>query len=316
MNKIASVLKKSKSIAIVTHVNPDSDCIGSGVALALALRNIGKKADVFCDSDIPARLSFLVTDEDIIKKQEEKYEVCLAVDVAESGMMGRYFESLFQNAEITCCIDHHGTNKGYADFNYIDSFAGAAGEIVYSFIKDELSIPITVDIATCLYAAIAGDTGSFRYSNTTVNTHKIVGELIDKGIDSARIMRLMFEQKTLEQLRLNAEVISNLEFFEDGKICVATVDEEMLTRIGINFGELDDIASIPRQIVGVEVGVYIKIKGEQECKVSLRSNEYADVAEIAKNLGGGGHVRAAGVTLNMTKEKAKACIVEEIKKVI
>jgi len=316
MEKIASVLHSAKKIALIIHVNPDSDCVGSAAAIALTLRNMGKKADIFCDSDIPDRLAFLVDGKELFGPLDDIYDVCLCVDVAEDYMMGKYYDSLFLRTAITCCIDHHGTNSGYAGYNYIDSKAGAAGEIIYFFIKDYLCQPLTVDAATCLYAAIAGDTGSFRYSNTTERTHRVAGELIGCGIDNARIMRLMFEQKTSEQLKLNAEVISGLEFFEDGKICVATVDDEMLGKYGINFGEADDIASIPRQIVGVEVGVYIKVKGKNDCKLSLRSNEYVNVAEIAKNLGGGGHVRAAGVTLNMTKEEAKKTVIEEIKKVI
>lgn len=316
MKKIASVLLDAKKIALIIHVNPDSDCVGSAAALALTLRNMGKKADIFCDSDIPNRLSFLVKDKELFGPLDSVYDVCLCVDVAENYMMGKYYGSLFKRTGITCCIDHHGTNSGYAEYNYIDPEASAAGEILYFFIKDYLGQPLTFDSAACLYAAIAGDTGSFRYSNTTCRTHRVAGELIGYGIDNAKIMRLMFEQKTAEQLKLNAEVISGLEFFENGKICVATVDEAMLCKYGINFGEADDIASIPRQITGVEVGVYIKVKGDSDCKLSLRSNEYVDVAEIAKNLGGGGHIRAAGVTLNMTKDDAKRTVLEEIKKVI
>lgn len=315
MKKIAKIVKKADSVAIVIHVNPDSDCVGSAVALLLTLRKMGKKADIFCDSDIPSRLSFLVQD-DYFEKEVKKYDVCLAVDVAEDYMMGAYKDTLFAQCPVTLCLDHHATNSGYADYNYVDSKAAAAGEIVYEFIKKHLKQTIETSVAAPLYSAIASDTGSFRYSNTTSRTHKIASELIDKGINAPYIMSNLFERKTAGQLMLNAEVTSKLKFYENGRICVAVVDEAMLSKYEISFGEADDIAAIPRSVVGVEVGVYIKVKGENDCKVSLRSNDYVDVSAIAKQLGGGGHIRAAGVTINDTAENTEKIILDTIKKVI
>ncbi len=315
MKSIASLLCKNDSIAIAVHVNPDCDCIGSAVALLKALRTMGKKAYIFCDSQVPKRLSFLVED-GYMTLSDEQYDVCLSVDVAEPFLMGSVKEKIFDKAKITCCLDHHATNNGYAQYNYIDSKAAAAGEIIYSFIKDYLKAPLTDDIAASLYAAIASDTGSFRYSNTTERTHTVASKLIKYNIDAPGIMRILFEQKTAEQLRLNAEVVSGLRFYNDGKVCVAVVDHELLSKYQLAFDEADDIASLPRSIVGVEVGVYIKVKGDSECKVSLRSNEYVDVSAIAKSLGGGGHIRAAGVTVYQSADETERTILSEIEKVI
>ncbi len=314
MRKIARLIKKNESIALVVHVNPDADCIGSACALLIALRSMGKKVHIFCDSNVPNRLSFLA-EEDFFASCGN-YDVCLTIDVAEKGMMGAMENEIYNRAPVKCCIDHHFTNKGYADYNYIDYKASAAGEIVYQFIKKFLKQEITPDIAMRLYAAIASDTGSFRYSNTTPRTHEIASCLLNTGFDASRVMSTLFERKTSEQLKLNAEVTSNLEFYMENKVCVAVVDEKMLEKYSLAFGEADDIASIPRSIVGVEVGVYIKVKGEKECKVSLRSNEYVDVAQIAKQLGGGGHIRAAGVAVNETREDTKRLILDLIQKVI
>lgn len=315
MKKIADIIQKSDSVALVIHVNPDADCVGTATALVIALRSMGKKADVFCQDPIPGRLSFLV-EEGFMCTSKEKYDVCLCIDVAEEYMMGNVKQDIYDLSDTRCCIDHHSTNKGYADCNYIDAKASAVGEIVYTFIKDFLSLEVTGDMAMRLYAAIASDTGSFRYSNTTSRTHLIAGELMQKDFDAPRVMRILFESKTEAQLRLNAEVIEGLRFYENGKICVAVVDENLLNKYELAFGEADDIASIPRSIVGVEVGVYIKVKGDKLCKASLRSNEYVDVAAIAKALGGGGHIRAAGVTVEENAQRTEEILLELIKKVI
>lgn len=315
MKKIASIIKRSHSIAIVVHLNPDADCIGSATALLEALRSMGKKADIFCDGDVPNRLSFLV-EEGYISTQYAPYDVCVAVDVAEKSMMGDMEDKVYNISSRKCCIDHHATNKGYTDCNYVDANAAATGEIMYYFIKDCLKTEITESIAMRLYAAIASDTGSFKYSNTTPRTHKTASEIMSVGFDAPRVMRILFEQKTAQQLKLNAEVTSKLRFYMEDRVCIAVVDEQMLSKYSLAFGEADDIATIPRSIVGVEVGVYIKVKGENECKVSLRSNEYVDVSAIAKSLGGGGHVRAAGVTINDSIENTEKIILDLIKKVI
>ncbi len=315
MESIAKIITENSSFSLVIHTNPDGDCIGSAVALAKTLRELGKTADIYCDGEVPTRLSFLAGDDVIATCSKEDYDVCIAVDVAELSMMGALKDTVFTMCKTTCCLDHHGTNSGYCDFNYVDPKASAAGEVIYKLIN-KLGAKISPDIALPLYVAIASDTGSFRYSNTTSDTHAIVSALMETGIDVSSVMRRLFEVKTIEQLRLNAEVVSNLKFYEDGKICVCIVDEKMLSKYNMSFTEADDIASIPRSIAGVEVGIYVKVKGENECKVSLRSNDYVDVSAIAKSLGGGGHIRAAGLTVEKGPLETEKIVVELVKKVI
>lgn len=313
--KIADVIKNNNSFAIAVHVNPDGDCLGSSSALLIALRAMNKKAYILLDGNVPKRLSHLVED-DFFGNPDDAYDVCIAVDVASTYMMGSIFEKTFKRAPVTCCIDHHGTNGGYADFNCVDAVAAAAAEVVYIFIRDYLETEITAPIAERIYTAIASDTGSFQYSNTTSRTHDIASELLKYNFDAPAVMRNLFEKKTLNQLRLKSEVISALEFYFDGKVCFATVDSELLEKYSMAFEHADDLASLPRSVEGVEVGVYVKVKGKNEVKLSLRSNEYIDVAEIAQKLGGGGHVRAAGVTMHCTKEQAVETVLEEIGKVM
>lgn len=313
--KIANVLKENNNIAIVIHVNPDSDCLGSGSALYMALKSMGKNVNLLVDSPVPNRLSFYA-DESFFGNPEDEHDVCVAVDVAAPYMMGSMKEKVFDKAKIKCCIDHHETNMGYAEYNYVDGSAAAAGELMYFFIKDYLGVEVTPEIAYRLYGAIAADTGSFQYSNTTPRTHIIASELMAKGIDTAGLMRVLFERKTKEQLMLKAEVTQNLRFYADGKICVAEVDKKLLDKYNTAFEEADDLAGLPRSIVGVEAGVYLKVKGENEVKASLRSNEYVNVSEVAASLGGGGHMRAAGVTINSSAREAEKIIVEALEKML
>lgn len=314
-SKFIDIINKNESFAIVIHVNPDGDCLGSSAALACALRSIGKTVDIFLDGEIPQRLEFVWL-ENFFGKTEKKYDVCIAVDVAAGYMMGNVKESVFDNAAYTCCVDHHGTNSGYAMCNIINAEASAAGEVVYGLLKQRLNIELNDDIARYLYIAIASDTGGFRYSNTTSETHKIASELMRYDIKAPLIMRRLFELKSIEQLRLKNDVVSNLRFYNDNKICVVSVDGEMLAKYQLTFEQADDLAQLPRCINGVEVGVYLKIKGEKDVKVSLRSNDCVDVSAVAAALGGGGHKRAAGVTLKLDALEAEKSIVSEILKVM
>ena len=313
--KIANAIKENENIAVVIHINPDSDCLGSGSGLVLALKQMGKKAHLFVDGSIPKRLCFYA-DESFFGQTEDAYDVCIAVDVAATYMMGAMKEKVYDKARIKCCIDHHETNAGYADFNCVDAEASAAGEVIYTFLKDYLKADITDEIAKRLYAAIAADTGSFQYSNTTAKTHLVASELLKKDIDAPNLMRVLFERKSIEQLMLKSEVVQNLKFYEDGRICVAVVDAPMLDKYHMAFEEADDLASLPRSVNGVEVGIYAKVKGENEVKMSLRSNEYVDVSSVAASLGGGGHKRAAGVTISAPVEEALDTIIDAVKKVL
>lgn len=313
--KIAKIIKKNNSFAIAVHMNPDADCLGSSSALIFALRAMGKSAHIVLDGNIPKRLSTIVS-EDFLGNPDESYDVCLAVDVAATYMMGTVYERTFNKASVKCCLDHHGTNCGYAEYNHIDGEAAAAGEIVYTLLNDCLKTKITPEIAKSLYAAIASDTGSFQYSNTTKRTHAIASRLLECNFDAPGLMRELFEKKSLNQLKLHSEVVSALEFCFDGRVCIAVVDNELLEKHGMTFEQADDLASLPRSIDGVEIGLYVKVRGENEVKISLRSNEYADVSKIAQNLGGGGHIRAAGVTLKCSKDDAVKAVLEEIGKVM
>lgn len=315
LTKIAQFIKQNDNFVIIPHRNPDGDCLGSACALLLGLRGMGKTAYISLPEEPSSRLAFLWA-EDYRTPDNFKYDSCIAVDVAATYMMGDLYESIFAKTDNTACIDHHGTNSGYASVNAVVPSAAAAGEVVFDLLKNHLGCVMTKEICTCLYSAISSDTGCFRYSNTTATTHEIAAYLIDRDIDAGTIVRILFETKLLSSVRIHSDIVNTMEFYCHGKVCVVTVDQPMLDKYGMTFDMVDDYASLPRNIEGVEVGVFLKVKGENEVKASLRSNAYADVSAIAESLGGGGHIRAAGVTVNDSPDNAKKLIIGAIEKVI
>lgn len=312
-DKIAEFIKENDNFILIPHRNPDGDCLGSVCGLLLALRGLGKTAYISLPEEPSSRLSFLWS-EDYRTPEGFACDACIAVDVAATYMMVDLYDSIFARAPKTACIDHHGTNAGYAQVNCIVPGASAAGEIVFELARDYLGCEMTPDICTCLYSAITSDTGCFRYSNTTAATHNIAAYLVESGIDAAGIVRILFETKSFSSVRIQNDIVETMEFFCNGKICVASVDQAMLDKYDMTFAMIDDYASLPRNIEGVEVGVFLKVKGDDEVKASLRSNEYADVSSVAAALGGGGHKRAAGVTVNGSLSEAKELIIGAIEK--
>lgn len=313
MQKIAEFIRNNDNFILIPHKNPDGDCLGSVTALLYGLRELGKTAYISLPTEPSERLGYL-WDESMRTPDGFSFDACITVDVAALYMIDYLKESVFDKAPRTACIDHHGTNTGFADVNYIDPSSAACGEIVYALLKDFLNVSMTKSVCESLYSAIASDTGCFRYSNTTKKTHLIAAELIDAGIDSAKIIRDLFETKKIESLKISVDLIENMEFFFDSKVCIISADTELLEKYNMNFDMIEEYASLPRSVEGVEVGAFLKIKSDEEVKISLRSNEYVDVSLVAAALGGGGHKRASGITVNGDREKAKELLLNELKK--
>ncbi len=315
LKNIGDIIRNNDDFVLIPHKNPDGDCLGSVVALARAIKSMGKKVKIALVNSIPQRLEFL-WDSSFLADNKKPSKVCITVDVAATYMIDDLKEKLLDRAEISCCIDHHGTNAGFAQVNHVDPSAAAAGEIIFELIYDILKLDTDIITNECIYSAIASDTGSFQYSNTTSKTHNIASRLIESGIDAPRIMRNLFEKKQISSLMLMNDIIQNMEFYYDGRLCIVTLDEAMLKKHGMTFSDADEYSSLPRSIDGVEVGAILKVYTKDEVKISFRSNEYVDVAHLAKNLGGGGHVHAAGVTLNTGAEDAKKIIIDKIGEVL
>lgn len=311
-SRMEEIVANCKVVAVIPHKNPDGDALGSSYALAHCLKKAGKSVSILFSGDMPKNLSFLMTDE-FKSTQNTAYDTVIMVDCADEFRVDENEKKIFETCENTVVIDHHATNKGFGKLNYIDASSAAAGEIIYDCIENISCFSLDDTVAKYLYTAIVCDTGSFKYSNTTPKTHLIAAKLMEYNIDIAEISRKAFETKTINQCKLYSYALDNLGFFCGGKVGMTYVSYKYLQENNMDFDEADYLVSLPRDIEGVEVGVFLKIKSENEIKVSFRSNAYIDVAKLASDFGGGGHIRAAGCSVfNKTFEETKELIIKSL----
>ena len=306
VKQTADILKSMDNVLILTHQSPDGDTLGSGYALCYALRNLGKKANVVCADKIPEKYSYFTAH---YTPEEFEVENVVAVDVADEKLLG----SLSEVGEIHLCIDHHGSNRQFADYLCLDSNCASTTELLYEILC-EMNVTITKEIANCIYTGLSTDTGCFKYTNTTAKTLRTAAEMLEKGADAGMINTLMFETKTLARVQVEKLVYNTMEIALNGECAIVAITADMLERTGAVEDELEGVSAMPRQIVGVKVGVTLREKGKDTYKISLRTSEEADASLICSAFGGGGHKRAAGCTINAPLEKAKQMLLEEIEK--
>lgn len=309
----ASALYEQDRILILTHRNPDGDTLGSGFALWHALAALGKTARVVCDDAIPEKYDYMRGQ---LQYTDFVPDYVVAVDVADPKLLGASLMEQY-GARIDLCIDHHLSNTQYAKALFLEECA-ATCELIWAVIC-AWALPGSKEIADCIFTGLSTDTGCFRYSNVTPKTLEMAAQMLRLGADFAEINRIMFETKTKTYLALEAMVLNSLETFFDGRCAMVTITQEMFQKSGSNESECDGIASLPRKIEGVLVGVTLRERTDGTFKVSLRTYAPIDAAFICGKLGGGGHARAAGCDLDENdlqadKQKLLAIIEEELKR--
>ncbi len=323
-NNIESIIKYLKGsnddFIVTSHISPDGDNIGSTLAMYYTLNKLGKNVYYVLDDNPPKNLKFLVENMNILKSEEvnlDSYNI-VALDCGDKKRIC-LSQKLVDNAKKIICIDHHVSNDHYGDFNYIDTEASSTCELVYNLLvkynKYENVNIIDEDIATCLYTGLVTDTGNFVYSNAHPSSFEMAKELLLKGAKKDIIIQKVFQSNPYNYYKLLGEALNTLDIV-DGKIASIIITKEMLKRNVISFNDLDGITSYTRDIEGVEVGILLKEKKENEVKVSLRSKNYVDVSKIAQSFNGGGHIRAAGLTIYSSIEDAKKKIVEAVVKAV
>lgn len=297
MNKIASYLKDVRTIGIAGHVNPDGDCVGSTVGMYLYLQQQYPqiKTDLYLESIRP---DFMFLKHAREHKEscttDQIYDLFITIDVSTADRIGVAKEA-FAKAKRTLCIDHHVSNIGFAQENHILPNASSASEVVFDMLEEE---KVTKEIAEALYLGIVHDSGVFQYSSTSSHTMEIAGKLMDIGIDFTKIVEETFYQKTYAQQQILGRTLVESIRLLDGACIVGVLSKELMDLYGVTKQDLDGIVSQLRLTKDVEVAIFLYEIGMQEYKVSLRSKSYVDVNAVAKQFGGGGHVRAAGCTMN------------------
>lgn len=313
MVKAADLIRNSKNIFIASHINPDGDNIGSSLALALALKKNNKNVFVLKSDIVPKNFVFL-PGIDLIEDYNEEMggiDLFVALDCGDEHRLGKN-KVLFENAKKTINIDHHISNTNFGHINIVDPKASATGELIYEFIK-HLNIDLDKEIATNLYTAISTDTGSFKYESVTSETHKIVADLLDTGIDKNNININLYEKMSFTRMKLFIKSLTTLETFDNGQIAVVKITQDMLKETGASLEDAEGIISFIRKLETVEAACILKELEKENIKISLRTKKYLDASLICSNFDGGGHKRAAGCTIYKEIEESKDLIVKSIK---
>lgn len=285
--RAGEILRACDDVLILTHQNPDGDCLGTGAALCRYLLKSGKRATVVNPDPVPKKFHFLFEG---LPQETFEPKTVIAVDVADPALLG----DLASYADrVDLCIDHHVSNKLFARENYLCPEDGAAALSLYRVLRS-LDAEIDRPMADALYTGMSTDTGCFRYSNANAELYRAAADLIELGADNAGINVKMFETKPYSEFMVLADAFSGLRMYCDGRVSVLKISQEMLKRRGADTDSFEFLTALSRQIEGVLCGITMKQQEDGSWKISLRTHEPLDASEICALLGGGGHQRAAG----------------------
>lgn len=297
-------LKNSRNVLLASHENPDGDATGSLLAMGLALDLLKKRVTLYNQSPIPAVYRFLPA-MDRICKQLDNADVFDTAVILDCGDLQRIGEAASAVSRIPFIIniDHHVTNTGFGNLQFVDTNACATSEIVYRLIK-ALDVPINSDIADSIYTGILTDTGSFRFSNTNQAAFAICNEMIERGVNPYRVAQNVYGKYSLGRIKLLNLALDSIEISQNGKMSLMTVTNRMLAETGTQPEDADGLINYARRIEAVQVAVLIQEQtnsrnglNQNQFHVSLRSDGSVNVARIASYFGGGGHASAAGFSI-------------------
>ncbi|MGN7351037.1 DHH family phosphoesterase [Paenibacillus amylolyticus] len=299
---------------VVSHVQPDGDAVSSTVTVGWLLSCLGKTFTMINEGEIPGRMQFLWEAGNIVNMTEQplqrKYKAVICVDCADFARVGltRHY---FEDDAVILNIDHHPTNDGYGTVNIIKSDAAATAEILFDFLN-LFQVTWDKDVATAVYTGLLTDTGGFRYANTSPNVMTTASRLLEHGVDGPYLAQTLLEQVTLPQVRILNQALSSLQMTDDGKIAWVVITPDDMVACGAANEDLEGVVNYPRNIQGVEVGIFFKVINENAVKVSLRSAGKIDVAALAQTFGGGGHVLAAGCRLEGRFDDIVAKVLKQV----
>lgn len=315
MAKAQAFIREGDDFLVVSHVQPDGDAVSSVLATGQLLGMLGKRCTMAIADRIPGRLAYL-PDSHLIQVAAEGepparlYDRVIAVDCADYSRIGSADRWFAADARILN-IDHHPTNDGYGDVCLIDTEAAATAEILYALIS-AMDVTWTKALADCIYTGILTDTGGFRYSNTTPATFKIASEMLEYGTEGHQLADMLLEKMAHAHVLLLQRALGTLSFAADERISWVKVTLRDMAETHATNEDLEGLVNYPRNIEGVEVGLLFKEVEPGKVKVSLRSAGNVDVAAFAKSWGGGGHVRAAGLTVHQPLAEAETRIIASL----
>ncbi len=313
-SQIRGALEKATRILVVSHIDPDGDALGTQLAFGNYLKSLGKEVHLVRDSEIPDKYRFLPGVDNIVPANTLPKDVAIDTGlVLECPSLKRAGTAadFLTNGMLIVNIDHHQDSAEYGTVNWIDTKASSVGEMAYEYFQ-AVGFEIDADVATCLYTAILTDTGRFRFASTSSRTMTIAGELIAHGADPRVICDYVYFDMQPSTMILTGKVLNTVEYHHDGRVCILTLTAAMLTESGASESDSDGLVDFTLFTKGVTTGALLKEIDQNTTKVSLRSCNGVNVAEIASRFGGGGHFNAAGCRVPLPLKEAK----EEILKLL
>ena len=303
LDGVMAAIRAAQSVAIVCHISPDGDTVGSALAVRLGLMQLGKTVTLYCQDKIPGVLCFLPGAESFrMPETAEDVDLLLCLDVSDEKRMGRC-SVLMDKATHTAQIDHHGTNTCYCQENAVDPAAPANCLIVYELLQ-RLGCEITADIALCLAVGLSTDTGHLVYNSTTPEAYRVMGELVELGAPIAEAYRRLYRERPPRQVALLAKTLHSLTFHHEGMITSIRLTQKDFADCGALSEDAEIIVNYGLDVLGVRMCVFAREQADGSVKLSLRAVAPYKVSGVAQHFGGGGHAQAAGASVELSLDEA------------
>ncbi len=316
--KIISTIENNQNFILTSHVNPDCDALGSELALAEHLRNLGKNVTIINSDTMPNAFRFLDPKHRIKRYSPKRHitlinkaEVIIVLDASGGWQrVGQVGQALQQTKAIKLCIDHHPDITDFVDIAVVDTDASATAELIYDLVQT-MNGTLSKTMAQALYAAIITDTGSFRFPKTSSRTHRITADLLTAGTNPLHIYEQIYEQYPIGRVRLKGHVLDSIQTTADGQIAYYGLTQAVLKQYKVKGADLDGFAGLGQQIDGVRIAIFCTEASNNRVKISLRSDGSVTINQIAQAYNGGGHPSAAGALIPGELDKVMAEVVEK-----
>ena len=317
LNEVSQALLEAKSIAIISHKNPDGDTLGSQLALGAALQQLGKDVILYNKDKVAQKFYFIAGADKVVGYEDGMTlpETVVFVDCAEPQLAGFTMTDRILDGKTVINIDHHASNKHYGKYNYVVSTAGANCQNIYHVIH-AIGCAVTPDIATALYTGLSTDTGNFMFDNVSSETLRIAADLKDIGANTDAVRLKLYESSSKKKIEMLKYILNNLHISEDGQYAWSSISHQMMEELQPESTDIDGLINTIKDIEGVEIAVLFRGVEANRTKASLRSKVWGDVNQIAGMFGGGGHVRASGVSIDGDVEYAAALMEPAILEII
>ena len=311
--EIAELIRSKQRFVVMSHIRPDGDALGCTLAMGLCLRQMGKDVTMWNEEGCLEKFSFL-PHSNLVQKpptEPENFEVAIVLDTAVKERVGTCLAGV-KHADTWLNIDHHVSNPRFGDLNYIDSTAPASGQILFELFRQG-DLPITYEMADCLYVAISTDTGSFQYPSTTARTYEIGAELVKMGAKVGELSQKLYESYPRRRLELLKSLLNALRFTSNDRVASFALTQATSKSLGVLPEDNEGLIDYIRAVQGVVVAAFFEELEDQRVRVSLRSKDpRADVCKVAQQFGGGGHTLAAGIRMRGPLDEAQQRVLQAI----